>query len=74
MARRPAVAQDPPIATLLQTANARAGETVAKKCAACHNFAEGAGAKVGPDLYGVVGRPIGDDAGLQIFRPARQGP
>ncbi|SHG94979.1 cytochrome c [Kaistia soli DSM 19436] len=59
------VAQDPPIATLMQTANASAGEAVAKKCAACHNFAEGAGAKVGPDLYGVIGRPIGEMQGFK---------
>ncbi|MBZ9938531.1 cytochrome c family protein [Mesorhizobium sp. BR1-1-16] len=59
------VAADPPIATLLQTASASAGEAVAKKCAACHNFVEGAGTKVGPDLYGVIGRPIGDMQGFK---------
>jgi cytochrome c len=47
----------PPIAPLLASASPTAGEADAKKlCSACHNFAEGAGAKVGPDLYGVVGR------------------
>ena len=61
----PAAAEDPPIAVLLASANATTGETIAKKCAACHNFAEGAGAKVGPDLYGVVGRPIGDMQGFK---------
>jgi len=59
------VAQDPPIAMLLQTASVEAGEVVAKKCAACHNFVEGAGAKVGPDLYGIVGRPIGEAQGFK---------
>ena len=60
-----AVVQDPPIAALLQTASVEAGEVVAKKCAACHNFVEGAGAKVGPDLYGIVGRPIGEAQGFK---------
>ncbi len=60
-----APAGDPPIAVLLASAQASAGETVAKKCAACHNFVEGAGAKVGPDLYGVVGRPIGEAQGFK---------
>ena len=47
----------PPIAPLLAKADVGAGGADAKKlCSACHNFAEGAGAKVGPDLYGVVGR------------------
>jgi cytochrome c len=47
----------PDIAPLLAKANPSAGEADVKKlCSACHNFAEGAGAKVGPDLYGVLGR------------------
>lgn len=47
----------PPIAPLLAKADAGAGAADAKKlCSACHNFAVGAGNKVGPDLYGVVGR------------------
>jgi cytochrome c len=31
---------------------------VAKKCAACHNFEDGAPNKIGPNLWGVVGRDI----------------
>jgi cytochrome c len=46
----------PPIAPLLASADPAAGEAVSKKCAACHNFVEGAGTKVGPDLYNIVGR------------------
>ncbi|MFG1477307.1 cytochrome c family protein [Xanthobacter sp. V4C-4] len=49
---------EPPIEELFATASVEKGATVAKKCAACHNFAEGAGAKVGPDLYAVVGRDV----------------
>jgi cytochrome c len=45
----------PPIAPLLAKADPDAGGADVKKlCSACHNFVEGAGAKVGPDLYGVV--------------------
>lgn len=55
----------PPIAPLLAKADPAAGEADVKKlCSACHNFAEGAGAKVGPDLYGVVGRPQASVAGF----------
>jgi cytochrome c len=55
----------PPIAPLLAKADPGAGGADAKKlCSACHNFAEGAGAKVGPDLYGVVGRERASMAGF----------
>jgi cytochrome c len=56
----------PAIAPLLVSASPDAGGADAKKlCSACHNFAEGAGAKVGPDLYGVVGRPRASAAGFE---------
>ncbi|WP_029350018.1 cytochrome c family protein [Bosea sp. 117] len=59
-----APAADVPIADLLGKASAEKGEAVAKKCAACHNFQEGAGAKVGPDLYGIVGRAVASAPGF----------
>ena len=45
-----------PLPVLLAKADSKKGEQDAKICGACHNFQEGAGAKVGPDLYGVVDR------------------
>ena len=63
----------PPIAPLLAKADPTAGAADAKKlCSACHNFAEGAGAKVGPDLYGVVGRDRASVAGFS-YSSALQG-
>lgn len=53
-----------PLPELLAAANIEKGAAAAKKCAACHNFVEGAGAKVGPDLYGIVGRPVASAAGF----------
>jgi cytochrome c len=55
---------EPPIETMLASASVQHGATVAKQCEACHNFQEGAGAKVGPDLYGVVGRKIASVPGF----------
>jgi cytochrome c len=47
-----------PIEALLATASVEHGAQVAKQCTICHNLQEGQGPKVGPDLYGVVGRPV----------------
>jgi cytochrome c len=47
-----------PVAPLLASADVAAGESyVSKRCTACHSFEKGGPNKVGPDLYGVVGRP-----------------
>jgi cytochrome c len=46
-----------------------AGETVFKKCAACHAVGEGAKNRVGPVLNGVVGRPAGTIEGFK-YSPA----
>jgi cytochrome c len=60
----PAAAQDEPIAKLLASADVSKGEASAKKCAACHTFGKGEPNRVGPNLYGVVGRPKGTEGGF----------
>jgi cytochrome c len=56
--------QDPPIASLLPAANADAGQNAMKQCAACHSWTKGGANKIGPNLYGVVDRDIGKEAGF----------
>ena len=41
-----------------------AGEKVFKKCAACHTLSPDGKAKLGPDLYGVIGRTTGTAEGF----------
>ena len=41
---------------LLRTANFDNGAKIFKKCASCHTIGKGEAAKVGPNLYGIVGR------------------
>lgn len=53
------------IRSLLKTADVDAGARIFKKCAACHTIEKGAGNKIGPNLYGVVGRARGSIAGFQ---------
>jgi cytochrome c len=51
-----APAQEEPIEKLLAAASIEKGENSAKKCQACHTFNKGEPNRVGPNLYGVVGR------------------
>tara|TARA_R110000824_G_scaffold11746_10_gene51506 strand:+ start:22328 stop:22960 length:633 start_codon:yes stop_codon:yes gene_type:complete len=54
----------PSIETLLQTADAAAGEKVFGKCAACHTINQGGANGIGPNLYGALGKPHGHVAGF----------
>ncbi len=53
-----------PIETLLASASVEKGQTTAKQCQACHTFDKGGPNRVGPNLYGIVGRPRASEAGF----------
>ena len=44
---------------LFASVNAGEGEKIFKKCAACHSIAQGGSNKIGPALWGVLGRKAG---------------
>lgn len=54
----------PPLPELLAKADPHKGEQIAKACATCHSFEKGGAAKIGPPLWGVVGRPVASIAGF----------
>ena len=56
--------KEPPVAQLLASADPKRGEDAAKVCQACHTFEKGGPAKIGPNLWGVVGRPRATMAGF----------
>lgn len=49
---------------LLAAADISNGERVARRCAACHTFDQGGANGVGPNLWGVVGRPVASHEGF----------
>ena len=53
-----------PIEKALASADIKRGEATVKVCQTCHNLTKGAGPKIGPDLWDVVGRPKGSVAGF----------
>src|SRR6516164_10859012 len=63
-AAKPEEQKQPPIEQLLASADVHRGENSAKKCQACHTFNKGGRPLVGPNLWGVVGRPKASEAGF----------
>ena len=64
----------PGLAVLLASGDAAAGEKAATgRCGTCHTFGQGEGAKQGPNLYGVLGKPIGKHAAGFAYSSALSG-
>jgi cytochrome c len=60
----PAAEAVPDFATVLPMADAMAGEAIAERCGACHDWSKGGPNKIGPNLYGVVGGPKASHPGF----------
>jgi cytochrome c len=57
---------------LLASASVEQGETIFKRCAACHTDDAGGANKVGPNLWGVVNRPIASHEGFAYSAPMKE--
>ncbi len=53
-----------PIGNMMATADMSKGEAIFKKCIACHTIASGGANGIGPNLWGVVGKPLAGHAGF----------
>jgi len=65
-----AAAAEKPIEFYLATADPAKGEQVFNKCMACHNADKGGPNQLGPNLWGVLGQPIGQGKGGFAFSDA----
>lgn len=54
-----AAASEQPIEFYLASADPTKGADIFKKCAACHNAEKGGANQLGPNLWGVLGEPVG---------------
>lgn len=61
-----------PVEPLLASADLGAGENVFKKCGACHTWEKGGANKVGPNLWDIVGAPIGNHVADYKYSAALQ--
>jgi cytochrome c len=50
--------------TVLPTADVAAGKAISARCEQCHDIAKGGPNKIGPELYGVEGRPRATNPGF----------
>ena len=60
------------LAQLLAQASAGKGKKIAKKCASCHSFDKGGKNKIGPNLYGMIGRDRGTVAGYRYSKAIKE--
>ncbi len=54
----------PDFGTVLPTADTAKGQQVATQCEQCHDISKGGPNKIGPELWGVIGRPRATEAGF----------
>ena len=56
------------IMSLFASASSADGAKIFKKCTACHSIAQGGGNKIGPALWGVLGRKAGTVSGYKYSK------
>lgn len=63
----------PDLGTLLASGSVEAGEKIFAKCTACHTANQGGANGIGPNLFGVMGKPVGSHVAGFAYSPALSG-
>ncbi len=61
-----------PVTPLLASADPAAGQKASKRCATCHTFDDGGANKIGPNLWGIVGKIKGAVGGFAYSDAIRE--
>ena len=56
------------LAKMLASADVDKGKRVFNKCKSCHTAEEGGKKKIGPNMWGIVNKPIASTDGFSILR------
>lgn len=65
--------EEVPLATLLASADLAKGESTFKKCASCHTINQGGASGIGPNVFAIMGQPIGKHVAGFAYSPALSG-
>ena len=65
-------ATGPSVLDLLATADAAAGQSTFRACAACHTVDQGGANRAGPNLWGIVNRPVASKDGFNYSAAMRE--
>lgn len=63
----------PDLGALLAAADPAKGESIFAKCVSCHTVDQGGADGIGPNLYGIIGKPIGSHAAGFAYSSALSG-
>ena len=58
------------VAGLLKTASAESGQAIFKSCTACHTPDKDGKSGTGPNLWGIIGRPVASSSTFPRYSPA----
>ncbi|MBZ8133794.1 cytochrome c family protein [Afifella sp. IM 167] len=64
--------ENPELIAMIASSDPAAGQKLTSQCKACHTFEQGGPNRIGPNLWGVVGRPVASHEGFSYTDAMKQ--